>query len=143
MWSTTAVRRLLILILAASAALPAAAKAQTPTGCGANRFSLDLIASRTVARPGQHVDYTVQGSNFGPGACNVTLNSAVFTPPTGAPTSFTPLPAMPADTNFATLGTGSWTVDGPPRTVSAKVAVAGTLYDAAVRAPSPSRRPSA
>jgi hypothetical protein len=128
--SFSPVRRLLITILAAAAALPATAAAhQSPAGCTSSNVSI-LFESPATVRPGQVVTYTARATNAGATACDVSLSSAAITPPTGP--QF-PLGAaeVPVAAGVKTLGTAEWTAPATTGPATAKLTAAGTLHDVA------------
>jgi hypothetical protein len=125
------VRRLLISILAAAAAVPATAEAHvSPAGCSTTDIGLVLQSSATKARPGRVVTYTALATNFTGTACDVSLSAATFTPPTGPEVALGAI-EVPVSATPKTLGTFQWTAPATTGPVTAKLAVTGTVHDAA------------
>src|SRR5687768_8379088 len=89
--SRRAGQMLVMAMVAAVAGLTAAAPAsahQQPNNCNSNRLSLDIIKDRTLVRNGDTITYTVEVSNIGAGACDVSNVdiALVFPAKNGTPT---------------------------------------------------------
>lgn len=124
------VRRLLISILAAAAALPATAEAHvSPAGCSTSGMGL-ILQSSGPARPGQVVTFTALATNPAGTACDVSLSAVTITPPTG-PQVALGAAEVPVAAGLKALGTAQWTAPATTGPATAKVAVTGTLHDAA------------
>ncbi|WP_037494750.1 hypothetical protein [Solirubrobacter soli] len=86
------------------------------------------LSSPTTVRPGRVVDFTAQATNLSATACDVSLSSMTFTPPTGLPVPFGAV-EVPVAATVKQLATGQWTAPAATGDYTAKFAVAGTAHD--------------
>lgn len=128
-------RRILALSIAATVLVPQAAEAhQSPAGCFSNTMNLAIVRDRTMVRPGQTITYSVDVSNTGAGACDVTNATTTFAVPGSAATALDVgrnlLAGMPA----TTIGTRQWTApaDQAAGSAVATASITGVLHDAPV-----------
>jgi hypothetical protein len=133
---------MVVAVTALIGAAPASAH-QMPPLCNSNRLSLDITKDRTLVRNGDTITYTLEVSNNGAGACDVSNVdiALVFPAKNGTPTGVKT--AVKSNANWAGgagasgLGSFTYTVDVSPGVtdVVPQVIAKGVLHDSATDHP--------
>lgn len=127
---------LLTVAVGVMVALPASAT-QSPAGCSANNWSVDIGRDVTVAHPGETVNFTVSTANGGAGACDITAATVSLVLPDGTNVTLVSGADFPADgsgdTTYAPVPYVVRAADevelGGGMVVLAFVTASGTLLD--------------
>jgi len=128
-----------LLVSSLATVTPAQAQApESPTGCFANRFNVEILADRVYFRPGDTINYSVDVRNVGAFGCDVSNVSLVFRYPgpdgtaSGAPVTLTTATRYNIGTSTLSFGPFKHVAtinDGVPGLIANVRSTQGVLMD--------------